>query len=95
MIGKFKNALDIQFDGTFTVVPKILYQPFTVCIDVKGHTLPGFHNLMNAKTEKLYRAVLVTIRSFIPGFNPTFGMVDFEQAPRNALSVVFPSVTII
>ena len=50
---------------------------------------------MNGKTEKLYRAVMITIRSLIPGFNPTCAMADFEQAPRNALSAVFPSVTII
>ena len=49
---------------------------------------------MNGKTKKLYRVVLVTIRSLIPGFNPSFAKADFEQAPRNALSVVFPSVTI-
>ena len=58
-------------------------------------TLPGLHILMNGKTVKLYRAVLITIRNLILGFNPTFTMADFELAPWNALSVVFPSVTMI
>ena len=47
MIDKFKNASDIQFEGTFTAVPKLFYQLFTVFINVKGHTLPGLHILMN------------------------------------------------
>ena len=50
---------------------------------------------MNGKTEKLYRAVMITVRSLIPGFDPIFAMADFEQASRNALSAVFPSVAII
>ena len=50
---------------------------------------------MTGKTEKLYRAVMITIRILIPGFNPTFAIGDFEQAPRNALTDIFPSATII
>ena len=38
MIDKLKNVSDIQFDGTFTVVPRLFYQLFTVFINVKGHT---------------------------------------------------------
>ena len=38
---------------------------------------------------------MITIRNLISGFNPTFAMGDFEQAPRNALAEIFPSVTII
>ena len=71
-----------------------LDQLFTVYINVKGYTLPGLHILMNGKTDKLYRAVLTAMRSN-PGFNPAFAVADFEQAPRNAPSVVFLSVTII
>ena len=79
IIDKFKDASDIQFDGTFTAVPKLFHQLFTVFINVKGYTLPGLHILMNGRTEKLYRAILITIRSLIPGFNPTFAMAAFEH----------------
>ena len=55
MIDKLKNVSDIQFDGTFTVVPRLFYQLFAVFINVKGHTLPGLHILMNGKTETIQR----------------------------------------
>ena len=95
MIDMLKDTSDTQFDGTFKVVPRLFYQLFTIFINVKSHSLPGLHILMTGKTEKLYRAVMITIRILIPGFNPAFAIGDFEQAPRNALTDIFPSVTII
>ena len=53
LIDKFKNESDILFDGTFTAVPKLFYQLFTVFINDKGHTLPELHILINGKTEKI------------------------------------------
>ena len=50
---------------------------------------------MTRKTEKLYEVVLITIRRLIPESNPAFAIGDFEQASRNALESIIPSITII
>ena len=50
---------------------------------------------MTRKTKRIYMAVLLTIRRLIPELNPTFAIGDLMQAPRNAMTRVFPSITII
>ena len=82
MMNNLSNSSTIQFDETFKVVPRLFFQQSTIFIDFRGHTLPALHVLMTRKTERLYTAVLLTIRRLIPELNPTFAMGDFEQAPR-------------
>ena len=94
MVNFLRNAEEIQFDATFKVVPRLFYQLFTIFIHFRGHAFPVLHILMNRKTEKLYEAVLI-IRRLIPEFNPVFAIGDFEEATRNALVSVIPSITII
>ena len=50
---------------------------------------------MSAKNEELYTAVLSAVHSFIPEFDPSIAVCDFEKAPRNAFKTVFPYANII
>ena len=35
------DVLDIQYDGTFYVVPELLYQQFTIFHTIGRHTIPA------------------------------------------------------
>ena len=48
MIG---DICDIQFDGTFYIVPKLFYQLFTIFISIGTHTLPAIYCLIRIKTR--------------------------------------------
>ena len=85
---------DIQFDGTFFVVPIQFYQLWTLFVTVGNHTLPAIHCLMTGKEEELYTAVLDKICNLIPQFHPKTCMSDWERAPRNSLEQIFPNVKI-
>ena len=49
---------------------------------------------MRAKNEHLYTAVIAAVRDYIPEFNPSIVMCDFEKASRNAF-IVFPYINIV
>ena len=76
---------DIQFDGTFFVLPIQFYQLWTLFVTIDNHTLPAIHCLMTGKEEQLYVAVLEKICSLVPQFQPRVCMSDWEAATRNAL----------
>ena len=50
---------------------------------------------MTNKSEKLYNAVILSVRQLLPAFNPTFAIGDFELAPKNSFTKIFPNITII
>ena len=50
---------------------------------------------MTNKSEKLYNAVILSVRQLLPAFNPTFAIGDFELAPKNSFTRIFPNITII
>ena len=85
---------DIQFDGTFFVVPIQFYQLWTLFVTIDNHILPAIHCLMTGKEEQLYVAVLEKICSLVPQFQPRVCMSDWEAAPRNALRQIYPNVKI-
>ena len=50
---------------------------------------------MTAKNEQLYTAVIAAVRDYIPEFNPSIVMCDFEKASRNAFISLFPYANIV
>ena len=95
MLMKTSNADIIQFDGTFYTVPSIFYQLFTIFISFRGHCIPAIYVLMQKKTEGLYSAVILKLLDLIPGFSPKLAVSDFEKAPRNAFTYLFPEMKMI
>ena len=81
---------DIQYDGTFYVVPKLFYQLFTIFLTVGRHSIPAIHCLMTNKDEELYTAVILKIKELIPQLQPTSTMSDWERGSRNAFKHVYP-----
>ena len=77
-----KYCKQIKFDGTFCIVPKILYQLFTIFCFYREHTIPVIHILMTNKSEELYSACIQMVIEIIPDFEPNFAASDFENAPR-------------
>ena len=47
---------------------------------------------MSGKNEQLYKAVLISIKGFLPNFNPSIAMCDFEKSSRNAFRSIFPNI---
>ena len=88
------DICDIQFDGTFYVVPKLFYQLFTVFISIGTHTIPAIHCLMTHKDEELYTAVVLKIKDLIPQLQPAKIMSDWERGSRNAFKNVYPGTRI-
>ena len=70
------DIINIQFDGTFYVVPRLFYQLFTIFLTIGRHTLPAIHCLMTHKDEQLYTAVILKIQSLLPQLQPTNIMSD-------------------
>ena len=91
MIG---DICDIQFDGTFYIVPKLFYQLFTIFISIGTHTLPAIYCLMSHKDEELYIAVILKLKDFIPQLLPTNIMSDWERGSRNAFRHAYPGIRI-
>ena len=85
---------DIQFDGTFYVVPKLFYQLFTIFISIGTHTLPAIHCLMTHKDEDLYTAVILKILDIIPQLQPTKIMSVCEKGSQNAFRHAYPGARI-
>ena len=95
MLSKVKEVDIIYFDATFKVVPRLFYQLMTSFIRFKRHTIPAIHILMSRKNEQLYKAVLFSIKGFLPNFNPSITMCDFEKSSRNAFRSVYPDINLV
>lgn len=86
-------------DGTFSVVPNIMRQLFTIHA-VVGHennkrTLPLVYCLMSKKTAEIYDRLFCILCEFATAnniiLNPRFILSDFEKAAVYASSVYFPN----
>ena len=85
---------DIQYDGTFHVVPKLFYQLFTIFLSIGRNTIPAIHCLKTNTDEKLYTAVIIKIKELIPQLQPTRTTSDWERGSRNAFKYVYPGTRI-
>ena len=83
----FAYGNKIDFDGTFSAVPKQFYQLWTLFITIRRHTFPLIHYLLTNKYEELYTAVLFKIKTLILQLQPTSAMSDWEVGARNAFKM--------
>lgn len=81
-------------DGTFSSVPSIFKQLYTIHGMVKGKLLPLVYILMPDKNEESYSNVLSVLKNYLPHSNVERMMVDFEIAFINAFKLCFPNVHI-
>ena len=88
------DIYDIQFDGSFYVVPRLFYQLFTIFLSTERHSIPVIHCLMTHKDEELYTALVLKIKELLPQLQPNNTMSDWERASRKAFKHVYPETRI-
>ncbi|CAF2870226.1 unnamed protein product [Rotaria sp. Silwood2] len=78
-----ENANYIYLDGTFSVVPELYFQLYTIHATHLNHILPAAYILLPGKHINL-----------IPNFDPPNVMIDFERASMNSIKNLFPTSNI-
>lgn len=81
-------------DGTFTSVPSIFMQLYTIHGLRANKILPLIYVLAPNKTERLYTKIMRWLMKQDLPFNPRRFIIDFELAVISALETCFPNVEI-
>lgn len=81
-------------DGTFSSVPIIFTQLYTIHGLYKDVVLPFVYILVSGKSIRIYTAVLNPLKTLEPRLEPRSVMMDFESAFVNGLNEVFPETQI-
>ena len=76
-------------DGTFSVVPLLFDQLWTIFGRLDHTYVPAVYVLMNRRTEESYRFVIERLKEMKPYMAPTHISLDFERAEWNAFRVIF------
>ena len=79
-------------DGTFSVVPDLFTQLYTIHAEKDGVIFPCIYALLPDKTEAIYDRLFKKLLEIEPSLNPFTIMIDFEKAAVNALEENFISV---
>ena len=79
-------------DGTFSVVPDLFTQLYTIHAEMDGVIFPCIYALLPNKTEAIYDKLFKKLLEIEPLLNPLTIMVDFGKAAINALEENFISV---
>lgn len=81
-------------DGTFSSVPIIFKQLYTIHGLKNGKMLPLVYMLLPSKSEKVHTQCLTILKNRIPELNPNRIMVDVEPAFISAFHKVFPNTIV-
>ena len=90
---KLMNRPDVkilQADATFSVVPLLFYQLFTIFFSTDETVFPGLSCLMSSKKQMKYGKILEWLINKCPLLAPDICISDFETAIQNSFSVAFP-----
>ena len=79
-------------DGTFSVVPDLFVQLYTIHAEKDGNIFPCIYALLPNKSEATYDKLFKKLLEIEPLLNPVTVMIDFERAAMNALEENFISV---
>ena len=81
-------------DGTFSTVPPMYNQLYTIHGLTENRTIPCVYVLLPNKQQQTYAYMFNQLLLLNPRLNPTSVMCDFEKAALNALTAVFPEATL-
>jgi hypothetical protein len=81
-------------DGTFSVVPPLYSQMYTIHVMHSGHHIPCIYGLLESKTMKAYESIFDIILCEINRRQPSTISIDFEIAAINAIRKKFDGVQI-
>ena len=90
LISCFRNASIWFGDGTFSVVPEMYFQLYTVHTKIGNNYPPCVYFLLPNKTKETYRRMFNILRDLVPNADPDIILLDFELAARNAFKDIFP-----
>ena len=90
LISCFRNASIWFGDGTFSVVPEMYFQLYTVHTKIGNNYPPFVYFLLPNKTKETYRRMFNILRDLVPNADPDIILLDFELAARNAFKDIFP-----
>ncbi|XP_076388846.1 uncharacterized protein LOC143264616 [Megachile rotundata] len=82
-------------DGTFSSVPVIFKQLYTLHGWKNMKMLPLVYILLPNKKKHLYTEALTVLKNHMPTLEPTRVMLDFQNGSLNAFKIVFPNAKII
>jgi len=77
--------------GTFSVVPTLFKQMYTLHCEISGTVKPMMYVLMSDKKQQNYIEILNWIKSRMCGKAPKSVVTDYELAAINAFGTVFPN----
>jgi len=83
-------AKTVYSDGTFSIVPKLFQQLYTLHVEVQDMVVPVVYFLLPNKRESTYRMAFSKFKKLCPDFQPDEIMTDFEIAATNAYDSLFP-----
>ncbi|CAF4900803.1 unnamed protein product [Rotaria sp. Silwood1] len=87
---KFKileNTNYIYLDGTFSVIPELYFQFYSIHVAYLDHILPAAYVVLSGKRQRLYKTMLQEIINLVPNFDPLNVMVDFENTAHQIRSL--------
>ena len=70
--------------GTFSVMPNLFCQEYTIHAFISGRAVPCVYCLLPNKTEATYTYFLEKVLSIKSNLDPRSIMVDFEKAMMNS-----------
>ncbi len=82
-------------DGTFSIVPPLFTQLYTIHADCMGQCHPLIYALLPNKQERSYDLLLDEVKNLIPRANPQSVSTDFEKAAINSFESRFPNVQVL
>ena len=91
-VSYLRNCDNWYCDGTFSVVPDLFLQLYTIHAEKDGNIFPCIYALLPNKSEAIYDKLFKKLLEIEPSFNPVTVMIDFEKASLNALEENFISV---
>jgi len=79
-------------DGTFSVVPSLFYQLYTIHFEFgEGINPVGLYCLMRNKTNEVYTRMLTAVKNLIPAADRKKILVDIERAAITAFETAYPA----
>ena len=82
-------------DGTFSVVPTIFFQLYSIHFQFGSGINPAaLYCLLTNKTSVSYKQMLDAVKVLVPTANPRKILVDFERAAITAFEAAFPIATV-
>lgn len=82
-------------DGTFSIVPTVLFQLYSIHFQfVDGMNPAAVYCLMSNKTADSYTRMLAALHDLVPLAAPKKILVDFEKAAMNAFEAAYPNAAV-